>query len=119
MNKRVSLLSLLFFLMLISSVYATEEQENPNILDIPSQLGSALGIGTFAAGILCSVVLVFAFILPLEIMTRGKSQFSVLIVGVGLMSFCVAVSWLPIYVIILIILLIAGLFGGKLKGIFT
>ena len=105
----------LFFLVLtlIIPVYAEDDEPDVNLLNLPEQLGNAWGISTFAAGIFMSTIMFFTFLFPLIIWR--KSGLIVLIVGFGIMGFCIAVGWLPYWIMLLISLLIAAMYASTIK----
>lgn len=107
-------LSLLFFvcLSLIIPVYA-EDEPDINLVNLPEQLASAWGITEFAAGLFMSTLLCLAFLFPIAMWKR--TSFAPLIVGFGVMSFCIAIGWLPYWLMLLISLLIASVYASKIK----
>ena len=106
-------LSLFFLLVtLIIPVYADDEPE-VNLVNLPEQLGDAWGISPFAAGLFMSTIVFFAFLFPLIIWR--KSGLIVLIVGFSTMGFCIAIGWLPYWIMLLISLLIAALYASTIK----
>jgi len=104
----------LFFLALtlIIPVYADDEPDI-NLVNLPEQLGDAWGISSFAAGLFMSTVLLFAFLLPLVVWR--KTGLITLIVGFSIMGFCIAIGWLPYWIMLLISLLIASMYASKIK----
>jgi hypothetical protein len=90
-----------------------------SILDIPLRLGEAIGISTFAAGILCSVIVLLIPILFIIILTRGKGMLAAAIIGIPLMGFCVVIGWFPIFLMILTCLVAAGFIALWWKGILS
>ena len=104
----------LFFLVLtlITPVYADDEPDI-NLVNLPEQLGDAWGISSFAAGLFMSTVLLFAFLLPLVVWR--KTGLITLIVGFSIMGFCIAIGWLPYWIMLLISLLIASMYASKIK----
>lgn len=96
--------TLLFFFMAI------------DILALPEDLGSALGIGTFAGGILLTLIILFTFIsLPIY----KKNVNAIIILSVLVLGFAVVIQWLSIFFLIIIILLIAVGITEKALGIFS
>jgi len=80
---------------------------------LPSQLALAWGIDALAAGLFMSTLLIFAFLMP--IMIYKKSGIIVLIVGFSLMSFCIAIGWLPVWIMLLASFLVAVMYALKIK----
>ena len=105
-------LPLLFFVCtLIIPVYADEP--DINIMNLPEQLASAWGITEFAAGLFMTTLLCLAFLFPIAIWK--KTAFAPLIVGFGVMGFCVAIAWFPVWLMLLLCLLIASMYASKIK----
>lgn len=117
MKKTYSPLFPLFFCFLSLLINTAKCDEDVNLTDIPANLATHLGISTFEAGILASLIFAFIVLFPIAILRR-KTTWLEFILGIGIMSLCVAISWMPSYTLILIVLLIAGLWGGKFKGLF-
>ena len=105
-------LSLFLVLTLIIPVYADDEPDI-NLINLPEQLGDAWGISSFAAGLFLSMILFFAFLFPLVIWR--KSGLITLIVGFSIMGFCIAIGWLPYWIMLLISLLIAALYASTIR----
>ena len=104
----------LFFLLLavtVSPVLATDP--DVNLLDFPSALGARLGIDAFAGGILASflvgfIVMIFSTLLR----ARGIVLTVILFFYMG---FCVAIQWLPYWLMLGAVLLIAVLYADKIR----
>ena len=112
---RLKLFISLFFLIsmiVISPVFA-EEEPDINIMNLPEQLASTWGISEFAAGLFMSTLLCLAFLFPIAMWK--KTSFAPLIVGFGVMGFCIAIGWLPYWLMLLISLLIAAMYASKIK----
>jgi len=83
-----------------------------NLINLPVELAEALGISTFAGQILCSCILGLTFLLPLSI---WGSFLPTLIVGIMLMGFFVTIQWLPAWTMIMITLIVAGIYGLRMR----
>lgn len=92
-----------------------------NITEIPQALSDKMGIPLFAGQLLCSGILLFLFLLPLAVLTRkrGASWLAELIVGFVIMGVCIALQWLPYWFLIILSVLIALMFAGKMRGWIT
>ena len=87
-----------------------------DILALPTDLGNALGIGSFAGGILVTLIILFTFIsLPIY----KKNTNAIIILGVLVLGFAVVVQWLSIFFLIMIILIIALGITERALGIFS
>lgn len=88
-----------------------------SLLDLPAHLAVALGISTLAAGLLCGFFLELAFVLPVLIFTDN----TLVIMIFSIIGLCIGVvlGWLPYVCLILIILIIALLYAGKVRDLLT
>lgn len=95
--------------------------ENIDLTTIPQYLGDNLGIGTFAGGILCFILLMMMTVLPMAIITRGKKSGFIpeLALTIGVMGFCIAIEWLPYWFLLILSMLIALMFSGKMRDLIT
>ena len=84
----------------------------PPFVDLPEWFGLVLGIDVFGAGIFLSGMILMGFLLP--IVWYGKSSLAVMIVGVTIVGFLVTITWLPVWIILIIIMLIAGMYASKI-----
>lgn len=114
-------LSVFLVLIMIPKVFASDSVSH-NLLDIPTGLSEALGIGTFAAGLLTSIILLMVCLLPCVILTLkakgNQATIFVLITGMSLLGFDVAVGWFPIWMFAVIVLLIAVMYGKRFADAF-
>ncbi|MBA7493375.1 hypothetical protein ES702_03933 [subsurface metagenome] len=84
----------------------------PPFVDLPDAFADVLGISPFSAGILLSGIFLMMFLLP--IVWYGKSSLAVMMVGLVNIGFLVTIGWLPTWIILIIILLIAGMYASKI-----
>jgi hypothetical protein len=85
-----------------------------NFTYFPEGLGGALSISTFAGGILASVILLSFVVVPVAIIER-EGVYGKLISGIAVLGFCVAVSWLPQYFILVIGLIVSLMLAGNAR----
>ena len=91
-----------------------------SFIDIPSLVADKLNISLFATGLLCSGIVLFMVTLPVVIFLRGKNvMLFTVIVQIIFMGFCVAITWLPYYFLLIYALLVALLYSGKIREIIT
>lgn len=121
MKGKILTIPLFFFFSVLSLLKPVYGAENPDLLALPEQLGIALGIGTFAGGILASGILILMWVIPINIFVKGRGDksFLTIISTLVIISLAVVMNWLPLFTLVLIVLLIAGLWGQKTKGWFT
>jgi len=92
-----------------------------DILNLDYDVGTALGIGEFAGGILLVLILALTTTaLPLW----KKSTSIAFVISILVMCFGIAVGWLSIFVLVLVVFAVAlgladrltGILGGRLGG---
>lgn len=115
MNKKLPLFPLFFLIIqsLILTVHA--DTEDVDISQFPSKLAEALNIPLFAGQLMASGLIMAFFLLPTLVLTRGKNVIAVIFMGFMAMSICIALTWLPYWILIVISLLIAWLYSGKIS----
>jgi hypothetical protein len=84
----------------------------PPFMDLPTALATLLGMTVFSAGILLSGIFLLMFLLP--VVWYGRNSLAVMMVGLTLIGFLVTIAWLPVWIILIIILLIAGMYASKI-----
>jgi hypothetical protein len=112
----MSLLVLTVALMLSQIVYATDDN-TVNLLDIPQHLANALGIPLYAGKLLASLCVTFIFMLPVMIFSRNL--FALLFTGLLALGLCIGIGWLEVWYLLIIILIVASLWSGKVRGWLT
>ena len=78
-------------------------------------LATALSIDLFPAQILCTTIIMVLALGPTLLLTRNKMAH--LMVGFLVLSFCVAMAWLPVWIFVVTVLLIAFMFGSTILGV--
>jgi hypothetical protein len=99
--------------------YGEEEEEEDEIsgIDITildNLLGSYLGIGEFAGGILLGIIFIAMWTFPLLFARSNKILMASLFIGIGCVCFNVAVGWFPVWILIVLAFLIALLFASSI-----
>ena len=89
-----------------------------DLTQFPQALATQLGIGLFPAQILASLILLMLPLLPTLLITKGKNGVAALFVGMASLSLCVGLGWFPVWIMIVICLMIAFLFGKQIIGVF-
>lgn len=111
-KRRYTLIALLFFVSLVQTVYAPENEID--ITNFDDALGDALGIGAFGGGLLLSFFVLFIVLGCLgAAMRRAPSGLMILIFSMAVLSFCIGAGWFPVWSLVTIIILIALMFGMK------
>ena len=96
-----------------------DEDDDFSFMLLPDYLGDLLGIGLEGGQFLSSLIVMSAFLLPIAVYDR--KGIIALIVGVAVFGFLVLIGWLPQWLMLIMILLVAGIyafnfsswFGGK------
>jgi len=86
-----------------------------NLFDLPSRLAEMLNIPLFAGQILATGIVMLVFLLPVLYLTRGKSVVATLFSGFIALCLCIAIGWLPVWILLVLVLLIAAMWSGKIK----
>lgn len=118
MRKNTTLLLGLFLLLTLPPLFVevahAEDEAEVSLYDIPLKLGEALGISTFAGGLLATVILLLIIMLPSGMLIRGKHAVLFMVIeGNALYGFCVAVAWLPAWSLLILVFILALLFAKK------
>lgn len=99
--------------ILIPNVYAQSEREF-NLNDIPKNLADALNIPEYPARLIASTCLILIFLLPTIVFTRNV--YILLLVGLMSLSTCIALGWLEFWYLLIIVLVVASLWSGKVRS---
>jgi len=88
---------------------------------IPQNLADKMGIPLFAGQLLCSTILLLIFVLPTALIARKKnaSPIAELMLGLCGMSVCLALGWLPYWILLVFTMLIALMYAGKMRDFIT
>lgn len=103
-----------FFLLLAAFllVAPVRAEDGVSLTDFPSKLAEQFGTSLFAGQLLASAIIVCLFIFPTLLLTRNQS--APLIVGFLAMSLCIGLGYLPVYVLAILTLIVAVMFGDKI-----
>jgi hypothetical protein len=82
----------------------------------PQALANALSIPLFVGQILASLLIMSLFTLPFLFMAGAKHPMVPLMVGISSLAFTVALGWMPVWVFVIMILMIALMFGRQIVG---
>jgi hypothetical protein len=93
-------------------------QTDIELTQIPIFLAERLGISVFAAGLLASGVMILLPVIIISILTRGKGFIMQLVMIIIFMGLGIALTWLPVWFLIVFAFLIAGLFANQIRDIF-
>ena len=91
-----------------------------NFFNLPIVLGAKLGVGAFAGGLICSTILLMMTILPVTIINRsrrgGGGIIAELITGLVVLGVCVGITWFPMWIYMVLVLIIILMFSDQIKG---
>jgi len=123
MNRIASIIICFFILFnLFSPVFAEDEEKNISLQDLPKQLTERLGLPTtnnyFAGRLLGSAIFLMLFLLPTIFACNRFQQDALLpslFVGFIVLGFCIALGWLDYWFLLIITLVVALMFSGKMR----
>lgn len=91
-----------------------------NITDFDEAVGEQLGLegseAQLVGGMILSSIVFLMFFLPIAFLTKGKSPGALAVAMALPLVLCVGMSWLNSWVLILVVLLIAGFFANTLRN---
>jgi len=84
---------------------------------IPQNLADKMGIPLFAGQLLCSTILLLMFVLPTALIARKKSASPIaeLMLGLCSLAVCLALGWLPVFLLLVLCLLIGIMYAGAMR----
>jgi hypothetical protein len=90
-----------------------------SLAGFPQQLATALGIPLFAGQVLATVILMSIVLIPILYFTKGRNPLLAFIVGLCMYTFAIAMTWLPYWMLILLLVAIAGMFSSTMRDWIT
>lgn len=119
-REKVILPSFLFFIVL-TFVNPVNAESDVDFANIPQNLADKLNIPLFASQILASGIILLMFLLPLTIIARGKRAGYIpeLATTLVILGFCIAIEWLPYWFLLILAMLVALMFSGKMRDLIT
>jgi len=77
-----------------------------------------MGIPLFAGQLLCSTIILLIFVLPTALIARKKnaSPIAELMLGLCIMGVCLALGWLPYWILLILVMLVAFMYADKIAG---
>ncbi len=89
------------------------------ITDLPTQVGTALGITSSNAGLLLSCGVLVSIGMLCILMGRKMNVIATMIPMMSSMCFLVAIGWLPYWILLVIAVIVAVSFAGPFRTILT
>jgi ABC-type polysaccharide/polyol phosphate export permease len=83
-----------------------------------TSVAESMNLDVASAALLMSLVFTVSLVLLALLATRGKSNLGIMLVGYGSIIFFTVLGWMPIFVVLLLVLITAGLFAGKIRDWF-
>lgn len=97
----------------MNTVYAADI----DLTDFDDLLGDALGIPAFGGGLLATMLLLFIVLGCLgAAMKRAPSSIMTMTIIIAVCCFAIMCGWFPVWTLIMIVLMVALLFGNKIIG---
>lgn len=76
--------------------------------DIPAAFAEAVGINEATAQVILSITIIFALLLPVMLLTRGKNVTIIYLIMILLAeSFLVGIGWMPFWILIATVAMMA------------
>ena len=105
-------LFLLLTLTFVNVAYAVEG-DDINLGTFDDALAERFGTSVFAGGILATTILALMFLIPVAV--YSKTFLPPTIIGILTIGFGIAVGWLDIFFLLVVVLVIALMFAGKMR----
>jgi hypothetical protein len=107
-------LLVIFVVMALPIVHAVDPNDEVNLMDLPQRFADAFNIGLFPAQIFTTGIIMMIFMLPIAIWS--KSLIPPIFVGFIVMGLCVALTWLPVWFLVVTAMLVALMFAGGMRN---
>ncbi|MCJ7482269.1 MAG: hypothetical protein MUO31_04825 [Thermodesulfovibrionales bacterium] len=100
--------------MALPGVHAVTENDEVYLLDLPQKFADAFNIPLFPAQIFTTGIIMMIFMLPIAIWS--KTVVPPLFVGFVVMGLCVALTWLPVWFLVISAMVVALMFAGGMRN---
>jgi len=110
-------LLIIFVVMALPVVHAVDENDEVYLMDLPQKFADAFNIGLFPAQIFTTAIIMMTFMLPIAIWS--KTVVPPIFVGFVVMGLCIALSWLPVWFLVVLAMLVALMFAGKMRDLIS
>jgi hypothetical protein len=107
-------LLVIFVVMALPVVHAVDPNDEVDLMNVPQKFADAFNIGLFPAQILTTSIIMMMFMLPIAIWS--KSLIPPIFVGFIVMGLCVALTWLPVWFLVVTAMLVALMFAGGMRN---
>lgn len=109
---------ILAFSLSISSVYAADDENQVDLDNFPARLAEAFNVDVFAGQMLASNIIMLMFLLPVAMFAR-KNILAYLFMGFTSMGLCVALGYLPYWFLLVVVIIVALMFSGKMRDLIS
>jgi hypothetical protein len=104
-------------MMALPIVHAVDPNDEVNLMDLPQHFADAFNIPLFPAQIFTTGIIMMIFMLPIAIWS--KTIVPPIFVGFVVMGLCVALTWLPVWFLVVSAMLVALMFAGKMRDLIS
>ncbi len=101
------------YLMFVTIAYA----QDVDILNFPQALANQTNLPLFACQLICSSIVLFMFLLPLNAVIKKDRTIVNLLVGLPILGVCIAIGWFPVWILLILCLLVAIMYGRKMGDV--
>lgn len=114
LKASIPLFLVFIVLSMIGPVYAPDTVD---ISEFPQRVADAMGLSLIAGQLLASSLVLCLFLFPVMLLMnkRHNQSVAVLIVGISVMGFLIAATWLPYWFLLIIVLIVAMMYAGKMR----
>jgi len=106
-------LFIVFVVMALPVVHAVDENDEVYLYDLPQKFSEAFNIDLFPAQIFASAIILMVFMIPVAIWS--KTIIPPIFVGVVILGLLIALTWLPVWFLVVLCMMIALLFAGRIR----
>lgn len=120
------LIPLLLSLYVLPSAYAVADDQEVDMTSLPQMLSEALGLPDtadyFAGKLLTTAIMLSLFMVPTLFACnkfRREPLLPSIFVGMLVFGFCIAMGWLDYWFLLIIALVVALMFAGKMRDLIS
>lgn len=92
--------------------------ETVDLTGFPQALANQLGISLFAGQIMASTIFLAMILLPTLFVSKkfGVASIATYVMAIMGLSVCVAIGWIGYWVLVLVVMMVALMFSGTVRG---
>jgi hypothetical protein len=99
----------------VTSIFAIQGASASIVQDIPASVSESLGISVGVAGLILSCGILLSIALIISMAGRNSNMIATSAVMIGTVGALTAIGWLYSWVIIMLVIIIALMFGGAMR----